>query len=171
MWIHPVRAPPLPTVVVYAMLYDADSSSDQIADMNFWILAESPTILTGACLPALLPLARRGYRKFSNTINSYMANNSRTTQGGGASKSGFATFGDEDAPAIAMHPYSAVDELSSKGRQTEDLESFGSSESTHRIVPQGTWHRSRVERGSRSEAETAETPNNRIRVARGFTVN
>ena len=139
--------------------------------MMFWILAEGPTTLIGACLPAMMPLARRAFGRFSKALTTYMSHNSRNTQGGGASKSGLSSLGDEGAPGIAMHPYSTVGEPASKRRQKDNLETFGSSESMHKILPQEKWYSSRVERGKRSDADAADTPDNRIRVHRGFAVN
>lgn len=153
------------------MLHDTNLTSDEFAKMMFWIIAEGPTTLISACLPAMMPLARRVFGRFSKAFTTYVSHNSRNTQGGGASKSGLSSFRDDDAPGIAMHPYSTVGEPASKRRQKDDLESFDSSESTHKILPQDSWHSSRVEKGKRSDADAADTPDNRIRVHKGFIVN
>lgn len=152
------------------MLYDANLTIDELAKMLFWLLAEGPTSLISACLPAMMPLMRRGFSKFTTVLTTRLSSNSRTTQGAGASKSAFSSVRDDDTPGISMHPYYTVDEAASKRRQKDDmLESFGSSESTRGILPQN--NSSRVEKGDRSVADAVDTPDNRIRVHRGFAVN
>lgn len=141
------------------MLYNAKPTPDEFATMLFWLLAEGPTTLISACLPAMLPLATRGLRKFTTVFTKRSSNNSRTP-----------SFPAEDAPGIAMYPSSTMGEPASKKGAKDDVESFDSSESTRGILPPGISHTSRVERGSQVAADAADTPDNRIRVHKRFAV-
>jgi hypothetical protein len=127
--------------------------------MLFWLLAEGPTTLISACLPAMLPLAIRGLSRFTTVFTKRFSNNSRTR-----------SFPIEGAPGIAMQPSSTMGEPASKRGAKDDVESFDSSESTRGILPPGISHTSRVERCSQVVADAADTPDNRIRVHKGFTV-
>lgn len=127
--------------------------------MLFWVLAEGPTTLISACLPAMLPLATRGLGKCTAVFTKRSSNHSRTP-----------SFPAEGAPGIAMHPPSARGKPASNRGAKDDVESFDSSESTRGILPPGISHTSRVEGGSQLVADVPDTPENRIRVQKGFAV-